>query len=485
MKTNIFSKSLRVLTIALCLISFSSFAQVTKEYPVSDFNKIKAGRDFNIYLSKGDKATVKLEAEEELQEIFKVSVENNQLVLDYSKNNKKSRKHKVYVTYTNLVEIDASGACNIKGDSVAIKADKFYLECSGASDVKLTFDVNELTTKISGASNAKLSGKATTHNAKISGAADLKSYNLATEITSVDVSGAGNARVNAKNKITGEISGAGNMYYAEEPIEKNVSTSGAGSYKKSKSTNDSTKVRVGNKKIVIVDDETGADLAEVDYDEDFDKNNKLSKVKYRGLWGGCELGFNGYMDNKFSTKLPDEYKFLDYKPGTSLAFNLNLPEVNFNLTKKHFGITTGLGFSWNNYKFQDKNTILRNDTAVIFGYTNPNKDQTKSKLTTVFITVPLLVGYQTGGKHGRDFRVNVGAIASYKIKSYTKRVINDENKIKDTEEYHLNPFRCEATVRLGWKHFNLFANYAITEMFKSNEGPKVYPFTVGLALVSF
>ena len=67
MKTNIFSKSLRVLTIALCLISFSSFAQVTKEYPVSDFNKIKAGRDFNIYLSKGDKATVKLEAEEELQ----------------------------------------------------------------------------------------------------------------------------------------------------------------------------------------------------------------------------------------------------------------------------------------------------------------------------------------------------------------------------------------------------------------------------------
>ena len=49
----------------------------------------------------------------------------------------------------------------------------------------------------------------------------------------------------------------------------------------------------------------------------------------------------------------------------------------------------------------------------------------------------------------------------------------------------MNPFKFDATVRIGWSFLNLFATYSVNTMFKKNEGPEIYPWTAGITLMNF
>ena len=85
--------------------------------------------------------------------------------------------------------------------------------------------------EMSGASETTLRGKAENFDIELSGASDLQAEKLKTKHTSVDISGAGNAKVFAKKTLKVEVSGAGSVKYKGNPkITKDIS--GAGSVTK-------------------------------------------------------------------------------------------------------------------------------------------------------------------------------------------------------------------------------------------------------------
>ena len=105
-----------------------------------------------------------------------------------------------------------------------------------------------------------------------------------------------------------------------------------------------------------------------------------------------------------------------------------------------------------------------------------------------------------------SFHITLGAIAGVRIGSYTKQVYNNKeetyflvdnsgNKVAtfemdhytvlDRGAYHLNPFKIDAAFRIGWSHLNLFGTYSVTRMFQKNQGPELYPFTVGITLLGW
>ena len=76
----------------------------------------------------------------------------------------------------------------------------------------------------------------------------------------------------------------------------------------------------------------------------------------------------------------------------------------------------------------------------------------------------------------------------YRLGSKTKQKYEENDKtqkVKDRNDYNLNDFRLNAVVRLGYGDFTVFASYSLTELFEDNKGPELYPFTVGISLVSF
>ena len=61
----------------------------------------------------------------------------------------------------------------------------------------------------------------------------------------------------------------------------------------------------------------------------------------------------------------------------------------------------------------------------------------------------------------------------------------DKTKNKDNKSFHTNPFYYGVRGYLGWGGIHLFADYALSTLFEKDEGPELYPFSIGLSLVRF
>ena len=157
-----------------------------------------------------------------------------------------------------------------------------------------------------------------------------------------------------------------------------------------------------------------------------------------------------------SLDMPAGYEFLELKYEKSTNFNLNFYQRSFGIFGSKFGFVTGLGLRWNNYRFSN-NIILSPDSSTIFGYADPvsNRAYAKSKLTAWYVTMPLLFELQTNGHHNANsFHIAAGVIAGIKLGSHSKQVytINGSGKHKPKihDDFHLQPFILDATVRVGW-----------------------------------
>ena len=131
-------------------------------------------------------------------------------------------------------------------------------------------------------------------------------------------------------------------------------------------------------------------------DDDGNVNFKRKKqTRFDGHWGGFELGVKGYVNKDRQFDMPEGYDFLDLRMEKSVNVKLNFYEQNFNLISNKFGLTTGLGFEWNNYRF-DNNVVLSKDGNDLF---NDNflyaRNYSKSKLVVNYLNLPLLLEYQT------------------------------------------------------------------------------------------
>src|SRR5439155_16129839 len=111
---------------------------VTKEVSIQPFEAIKASGIYELVLSQGDKESVKIEADDNLQHLFSVSNAGTTLVIDMPKlkdqninfENKKDDKAmrlKVYVTFKKLKSLDVGVVGNVRS-ATALKFDAFEID---------------------------------------------------------------------------------------------------------------------------------------------------------------------------------------------------------------------------------------------------------------------------------------------------------------------------------------------------------------------
>ncbi len=236
-----------------------------------------------------------------------------------------------------------------------------------------------------------------------------------------------------------------------------------------------------------------------------------NKKKYNGHWAGIELGINGYVTPGFDMNFNPAYPYMNMNTARSLTVNMNPFELNVNIYKNHIGFTTGLGVQVSNYYFTDNYVMLQDSTSLVAYKVQDAQGNYVSmkvnKMVVSYLNLPLLFEYQTNRyRRLNSFHVSLGVIAGVRIGSYTKQIyennegtyylVDDKgNKIasydvehhvvRDRGAYHLSPFKVDAAMRIGWSHLNLFATYSLTQMFQKNQGPELYPFTVGITLLGW
>lgn len=261
---------------------------------------------------------------------------------------------------------------------------------------------------------------------------------------------------------------------------------------KGQNNDDTIKIKVGKYQVVIFDkgidkkiiiDSSVTDSVIID---NVDGDNDEDQPKHYKSWSGLDFGVNGFLNSDMTSKMPANYKFLDLNYRRSFSFGLNFLEKDIPIIKEYVKLATGLGLEWDNYFFSN-NTRLISDSLQIYGFADSIKfDKTKLRLT--YLNLPLLLQFNTNSDPKKAFHLSAGVIISYNIGAKTKMVytINDRTyKDKVSGEYHINPLRYGLTARVGYGNFKIFANYNLSSLFVKDEGPEVYPFTVGISILSF
>ena len=275
----------------------------------------------------------------------------------------------------------------------------------------------------------------------------------------------------------------------ENPRGTKVKVKGFADFEES-SNSDTTKIRLGRKQINIIDGWHGTRIR-IEKVRRWDEETKsYKKPKFRGHWSGFEMGINAFANEDYSNYLPKYDNFMDLNLAKSIAVNLNFLQYDISLqkTKTNIGLVTGMGFEWNNYRFDQNITLIEKDGMVYPDPNNPDWSVKKSKLTSLYLTIPLLLEFQIPIKNDHKIHMSAGLVGGLRLGTHTKikyKRKGNTHKDKDRDDYNLQAFRYSAQVRLGYRAINLFATYGMTNLFRSNKGPELTPYTIGLTLVRF
>ncbi|QEC65856.1 DUF2807 domain-containing protein [Panacibacter ginsenosidivorans] len=198
---------------------------ISKEISVQAFDAINAKGLYELVLQQGDKETVKIEADDNLMDLFSVKNNGNTLEIDMpnlkdknidfkNKDDRKSLKLKVYVTFKKLKSLDLSVIGSVRSEAT-VKADAFNLESKSVGNVDLKLSAGILTVNNKGVGNITLSGNANNADVSNKGVGEFNGGDLVVQTMNIDNTGVGNANVNVvkdlniKQSFLGKVNNKG------------------------------------------------------------------------------------------------------------------------------------------------------------------------------------------------------------------------------------------------------------------------------------
>jgi hypothetical protein len=252
---------------------------------------------------------------------------------------------------------------------------------------------------------------------------------------------------------------------------------------------DTTTIRIGNRTIMVIEKDGRTNVSILEKETATQRNASRPRP-FKGNWKGLEIGLNNYLNRDFSVSLDPGEDFMEIHAARSWNVNLNMLQYDFALSGNNIGLVTGLGLEMNNYRFSNNVSITKQDRMIVpvdYDVLDINAD--KSRLRTYYLTVPLLLEFQTkDSRRSHRAHFSTGVIGGVNIGSNTRVVYRDrsrKNRDKVRDDFYLSPFRYGLTVRAGYRSLNLFANYYPTSLFQTNKGPELNPVSVGFSILGF
>ena len=252
------------------------------------------------------------------------------------------------------------------------------------------------------------------------------------------------------------------VFAQEEPIESPKTESKEGK-------SDTTRINLKNKEIIIIESEDTLTV--------FNKK-KRSEAHWAGVDFGVTMLTHGNMDNNFV-----HHPYWNNDPAKSFVWNLNIMEHKFQIAREYVGLTTGLGFSFTSVGFKE-NYILNHTPDTLNAFIDTVTNYSKNKLKATYLTVPLLIEFNTNANSNKSFYLAAGVVGGVRISSRVKRKgdINGQEFVQKSKgTYGLNAFKLDATVRFGYADWGAFASYSLLPMFDEAKTTSVYPLTFGLS----
>jgi len=222
------------LMLAVVAMSFSTMAQkndkyddkdriegsgnvITKDINVKSFDELNASGVFNLLLSQGDKESLKIEADDNLMDLFIIENEGSTLKIKMKKNsNFNSKKQlKVYVTFKTLKSMDLGMVGGTSSDE-KLKFTDLKLKNQSVGSVSLNMTLQTLNMENQSVGSVKLEGSAENAVVKNNSVGSINAGNFVVQKMDIENNGVGSATVNAEKELKysdsflGKVSNRGN-----------------------------------------------------------------------------------------------------------------------------------------------------------------------------------------------------------------------------------------------------------------------------------
>jgi len=222
------------LMLAITALGFSSMAQkndkyedkdriegsgnvITKDITVKSFDELNASGVFNLLLSQGDKESLKIEADDNLLDLFIIENEGSTLTIKMKKNsNFNSKKQlKVYVTFKTLKSMNLGMVGGTSSDEKLKFAD-LKLKNQSVGSVSLNMTLQTLNMENQSVGSVKLEGSAENAVVKNNSVGSINAGNFVVQKMDIENNGVGSATVNAEKELKysdsflGKVSNKGN-----------------------------------------------------------------------------------------------------------------------------------------------------------------------------------------------------------------------------------------------------------------------------------
>ena len=177
---------------------------VVKEIPVQSFDALKAEGVYELRLTQSDQESVKIEADENLQEYFTVKNESSALVIDTkklkNKNLKAANKMKVYVSFKKLKSLNLATVGNVQSEN-QLKFDDLELDTKNVGNVTLNLLADKLVFNNKAVGNIELTGKGENVVVKNKGVGSFFASKFVVQNMDIENDSVGHADVNAEKNL--------------------------------------------------------------------------------------------------------------------------------------------------------------------------------------------------------------------------------------------------------------------------------------------
>ncbi|MCR9265017.1 MAG: DUF2807 domain-containing protein [Flavobacteriaceae bacterium] len=215
-----------------CFQNAGNTVRLTVDVP--EFNTITVFENLNVVLKQGEEQRVEIETGEFLQNDVLAEVKDNRLIVRNENNCNYVREYgltTIYVTAPNISEIRSSTGLLISSDGVlqypnlSLITESFNNPETETTDgsFDLQLDVERVSIVVNGIAYFKLVGTTTDFNVTIAaGDSRIEAENLVAQRVSLNHRGSNDIFVNPQQRISGTISGTGDVISVNRPSEIEV-----------------------------------------------------------------------------------------------------------------------------------------------------------------------------------------------------------------------------------------------------------------------
>lgn len=201
------------------------------------------------------------------------------------------------------------------------------------------------------------------------------------------------------------------------------------------------------------------------------------------IWAGFGVNANGFMNASNQLASTTELSFLTLDPAKSIGIQLNFAEKRFPIIKDYLGVVTGLGLNWNRYAIKgDYDFSVVNDT-LIANATGVN--YAKNILSSTYLQAPLLLQISTNKNANQAWNISAGIVGGIRVDARQMQkweADGKKNKDKTKDDFQFNPFQASLMATVGYGDWSLYMTYGLSDVFNEGSAPKVRGVNAGILL---